>query len=409
MRILHTSDWHLNDRLGRVERQPDIAARLEELARCLDEYRVDLLLMAGDLFSQHSRPEELREALGKVSEIFKPFLMRSGTMVALAGNHDGEALFNTLRYALDLAAPLDPHAPPREPRPNGRLYLAAQPTYLLLADTTGQLVQFVLLPYPTPTRYLKDEKARYSSLDEKNQLLHESLLQELSRIRERFVDPRLPSVLAAHIHVRGSQLHNLYRLSEREDVTFDPADIPTQWSYVALGHIHKPQALPGAPHVRYSGSIERFDLGEREEDKSAVLVEIGPQGRVTDPVLLPLNATPIYQVDVLDPEAEIPTLAARYPDADRALVSYRLRYRPGEHNRDECIREIEAVFPRWYHRDVVPEGAEILPGSSGSPGRGRDIPGTVREYICAALAEHADKDDVLALAEEYLANQEVER
>jgi exonuclease SbcD len=279
----------------------------------------------------------------------------------------------------------------------------------LLADPAGQLVQFVLLPYPTPTRYLKDEKARYSSLDEKNQLLHESLLQDLSRIRERFVDPRLPSVLAAHIHVRGSQLHNLYRLSEREDVTFDPADIPTQWSYVALGHIHKPQALPGAPHVRYSGSIERFDLAEREDEKGAVLVEVGPQGRIGDPVVLPLDATPIYQVEVRDPVSEIATLSARYPDASRALVAYWLFYRPGEHNRDECVRQIEEVFPRCYHRELVAEGAEVPGGVSIQPGAKRDVPGTVLGYVRERLAEHADRDAVLALAEEYLANQEVER
>ena len=43
-----------------------------------------------------------------------------------------------------------------------------------------------------------------------------------------------------------------------------------QYAYVALGHIHRPQFLGGHPHVRYSGSIERMDLGEQTDTKSAV-------------------------------------------------------------------------------------------------------------------------------------------
>src|SRR5690349_19169731 len=119
MRILHTSDWHLSDRLGRVDRQPDIVARLKELAGYLDEHQVDVLLMTGDFFSQYSRTDAVRRALGDVNETFKPFLMRGGTIVAIAGNHDAEGLFNLLRHTLDLAAPLDPGAPRGQARPGG--------------------------------------------------------------------------------------------------------------------------------------------------------------------------------------------------------------------------------------------------------------------------------------------------
>ena len=80
-------------------------------------------------------------------------------------------------------------------------------------------------------------------------------------------------------------------MSESDDIVFDPGEIPTHWPYVAYGHTHKPQTLPGADHVRYAGSIERFDYGEKE-DKSVTLVEIGPKGRVGNPKILPLDATP---------------------------------------------------------------------------------------------------------------------
>ena len=56
MKILHTGDWHMNDVLGRVDRTEDIFRCIEKIAPYLDERAVDVLLVAGDLFSERSRP-----------------------------------------------------------------------------------------------------------------------------------------------------------------------------------------------------------------------------------------------------------------------------------------------------------------------------------------------------------------
>ena len=405
MRILHTADWHLNDRLGRISRQSHLIARLQEIAAYLDEHEVDVMVVAGDLFSQHSRPEEMRQAVEDVNGVFKPFLMRGGTILAISGNHDSEALFGLLRSAMDLAAPLDPSQ--AGPRPRGRLYLAAQPTYLLLEDRAGQKVQFALLPYPTSARYLRDEGTRYNSLDEKNRLLHQALLAKLGQIEQRMIDPRLPSVLVSHIHVRGSQTHNLYHISEREDVIFEVGDIPFHWAYVAYGHIHRPQELPGASHVRYSGSLECLDYAEKDDAKTVILAEIGPKGLVGDAEPLPLHPTPIFHVDILEPDKDMVGLADRYPGAEQALVSYRLIYKPGQHDRDQLCRELEGVFPNWYRREIVAEGTELrLPGAAPT-GAVRDVPGTVRSYLRQHLAGQPDETDLLALADQLLAGLEV--
>ncbi len=405
MRILHTADWHLNDRLGRLGRREDIVARLKEIADYLEQYEVDVLVVAGDLFSQHTRMGDLRDAMGDVKDAFRSYLTRGGTMVAVSGNHDNEALFNLLRSALDLAHPLDPQD--TGPRPKGRLYLAARPTLLLLADSVGQRVQFLLMPYPTPPRYLRGESTSYRSPEEKNSSMHQALLRELHRIQEQRVDPRLPAVLVSHVHVRGSQVHNRYHISELDDIVFEPGEVPTHWAYVAYGHIHKPQALSGAEHVRYAGSIERSDYGERDDEKSVTLVEIGPAGRIGEPVVLPLDATPIYRLEIEDPDEQLPRLQERYPDHERALVSYRLLYDPTKHDKDEISREIENVFPRWYERKFVPKGVGMALDGSGAEVRARDIPSTVREYLRGSLPEHGeDRDLILSLADELLAEVE---
>lgn len=402
MRILHTSDWHLNDRLGRIPRQDDIVKRLEEIANYLDEHKVDVMIVAGDLFSQYNRLDELKSAVGKMRDIFQPFLVGGGTIITISGNHDNEAFFNLMHFALDLADPIDPNK--SGARPTGRLYLAAQPTYLLLQDKTGQQVQFILMPYPTSSRYLKDQKTKYGSLDEKNSLLHQSMLQKIDLMKSKYVKPELPSVLVGHAHIRGSQLHNLYRISESEDVVFNAEDIPTNWAYAAYGHIHKPQALAGTTHVRYSGSIERLDYGERDDEKSVVLVEIGAKGRTQEPVCLSLNATPIYRVEINNPE-EIASLKDKYSELDRALVDYKLTYKPGEHNRDAICRELDKIFPRWYNREIMTDGSSISLKSSNLVANTQDVATTVRTYLQQKLAGNQDKDAVLALAEQLLADE----
>lgn len=404
MRILHTADWHLTEKLKLVDRHPHIVARLEEMANLLEEHQVDVIVVAGDLFSQCTRMEEMERGIADVNRIFKPFLMRGGTMVAISGNHDNEDFFAMLRNALDLATPVDPYQ--TGPRPGGRLYIAAQPTVLELADKAGQRVQFALLPYPTPRRYLKNDETNYQSLAQKNRLLHDALIKRLNSIMNGRTDPSLYSILVAHVHVRGSQLHNLYHASEKDDVIFQQGELPTHWEYMALGHIHKPQALDGIPYARYAGSPERLNKGERGDEKGAVLVDIGPHGRREDPICLSLDATPFYHLEIFDPETDLQGLRERYPEYERALVSYHLIYKPGEHDPHRISQELHEVFPNIYDWREEREGVLNIEADVADLDSTRDVPATVENYIQTHLAEHPDKEAVLALARELLATVE---
>src|SRR5579872_5163020 len=105
MRILHTADWHMNARLGRVDRAADIVRSLTRIAGYLEERQVDVMLVAGDLLRERSSKEEVDEAVAEIDRIFSPFLERGGTILAITGNHDSEVYFNTLRTAQYLTSP----------------------------------------------------------------------------------------------------------------------------------------------------------------------------------------------------------------------------------------------------------------------------------------------------------------
>jgi exonuclease SbcD len=89
MRLLHTADWHLGCTLGQanLSRTAEHAAFLDWLVETLREQRVDVLLVAGDIFDQ-TQPR------ADAQEIYFRFLARAAAIeglrriVVVGGNHD---------------------------------------------------------------------------------------------------------------------------------------------------------------------------------------------------------------------------------------------------------------------------------------------------------------------------------
>jgi exonuclease SbcD len=391
MRIMHTSDWHLNDKLGRHERQPDLRARMQEIALILKEESVDVMLIAGDLFcDRHARLPDLRSALADFQEAFRSFLQAGGTAVAISGNHDSEDFFELLRVTQDLTAPV----PRGGTAPPGRLYLVAQPLVLRLSGRDGLEVQAALLPYPTPSFLFRNDET-FQSVEERNRRLCDRAVAYLRKQVDDCAARPLPSILVAHLHVRNSELpHSLYKLEERNDVVLDPGLIPASFAYVAFGHIHRAQEIDRSPFIRYSGSIERMDAAERGDDKGVVVVDVGPLGAAS-PRVLPLDATPIFDEEIAGPE-DLPRLMDAYTPAqrERGYLRYLLRCR----GQDEQAlhRDVRRLFPRWYDGKVeLTDGLPAATTAAMSSTRLRDTAGTARAFVEDRLRGRDEQDAVV--------------
>jgi exonuclease SbcD len=402
MKLLHTADWHLGDRLGRIDRTDDLRRAVERVADYCRAEQVDVLIVAGDVFSELARPDGLREAIEHVQSTFEGFLRGGGTILAVTGNHDNENFCQTLRHAMTLAAPTVGEF--GAVAPAGRLYLTSEPSLLRLRDArTGGEVQFILMPYPTPSRFLiNDVLQKYGSFEEKNRYLQAAFAGRLQNIRgdARF-DSRLPTVLVAHVNVRGAEVSSLFRISATEDLVFDDGDLHANYAYVALGHIHKAQAVGGHGHVRYCGSIDRMDLGEQYDQKGVVAFELNEKGLIGSPTTLTLAATPMYEVEIHDPQTELPALRDRYPDHVTALVNVHVHFAAGVDSLETLLRELEAIFPRWYARDWT-ERSDLGPALTvGESAPAKSFDDTVRDYLATELQNHPDADRaaVLELAE----------
>lgn len=390
MRILHTSDWHLGARLGNQDRTDDQFARLEELGVHIDREEPDVLLVAGDVFDEH-RADNLARIIGRLARLLKPRIEAGLTAVFVAGNHDREHVFPLLRGLQELVAPGDER----------RVIFTERPGLIPVTGRSGDKIQLVLVPYPTPMRYdLADQ--HWPSPEHKRQGLAAAVR---ARLRELERDVRLegkgiPPVLAGHLLIRGVT-DGLCYLSEAQDVPIEAGDLPS-YAYVALGHIHKAQEI-GSSAIRYCGSIERMDRGEAANDNGALLVEVTRSG-LQDVRPLPLRATPIARVEASS-SSELEAAAASMQERERTLVSLVLSLQRGQAT-GELQELARRLFPRIYgHPEVhwIGEEPRLAADLSLSVDR-HNVPATVRAYLAKALEGDPDSDALLQLAEQLLAD-----
>jgi exonuclease SbcD len=408
MRIIHTADWHLGDHLHRLDRTEDLRRRVGEVARVCEERAADVLVIAGDLFSNHSLfgTEDMTGELEHLLKAFDPFLRRGGTILAITGNHDLDKHIEFIRAGMQLAAlPRGGSAP----LPPGRMYLQNRPAIAVL-EAAGERVQFVLVPYPNAYRYA-DPSDPLRSVEERNRTTRNRVADWVQKATEKEgFDKGLPSVLVAHLHVRGSETHSLYKIGETDDVMFGADFIPSHWAYVALGHIHKAQALGGNEHVRYPGPLDRLDFGERDDDRGVIALRIGkkhgPECR-TAPEWVPIAPTPMHVIRIDDP-AQIGSLAERYPDCAEAIVKISVALRADGPSRDEVMQRLKGIFPRFadiaFERVEAPTGEAPRAGVRG----GADYRETVRSYLNSKLAGHPQGTELMDLAETFLVPSEAQ-
>jgi DNA repair exonuclease SbcCD nuclease subunit len=200
-------------------------------------------------------------------------------------------------------------------------------------------------------------------------------------------------VLAAHVTIVGSDLGGgPFRLATEDDFAVAGERLADRFAYVALGHVHKPQCVGGLPHVRYSGSLDRLDMGEQRDAKGVVVFDLGPEGLVGEPTVLPLAAATVYDLQVVNPAADLPRLKAEYADAADHLVNLHVRYTAGVDDLETILRDLDRLFPRWYARDWQETG-ELGPSFVvGEPDRGKGFAETVRDYLKKELVQHDDAD-----------------
>ncbi|GAI87579.1 unnamed protein product, partial [marine sediment metagenome] len=123
---------------------------------------------------------------------------------------------------------------------------------------------------------LSKEDTKNLDFDQINQRLQQ-VLTNIIATNISNLDPKLPSILAAHVWVSNAQVGSERSMTIGQEHMLLLSNVTNPaFDYIALGHIHKHQVLSRNPPVVYAGSLERLDFSEEEDNKGFYLVEIEP-------------------------------------------------------------------------------------------------------------------------------------
>jgi len=269
VKALHTSDWHVGKRLGRYDRSDEFRAVVDEVVEIADREAVDIVLHSGDLFDRPLPPIDAMDlAFGGLVALSAD---GARPVVVIAGNHDAPGLFEAL-------------AP----------FLAAHNIHLVGAikrpDEGGVLDlrtpggRAVVSCFP----FLREGRAFevWEPVDE-HYKRYADRLRAISEAYSTYATRRAGTdavtFLVAHFLVGGAKVHGHgaprgeRELHMGEAYAATAEAIPPGPQYVALGHIHAPQPVPGAKvPAEYAGSLLELDFGEAGERKRVVVVEAEP-------------------------------------------------------------------------------------------------------------------------------------
>ncbi len=319
MRILHTSDWHLGRQFHNLSLLADQRHVLDQIVAIVRDQRVDVVVVAGDIYDRSVPPAAAVELLDEtVHRICHELQV---PVILIAGNHDGP---QRLAFASRQLAGAGLHVA-------GPLWDVPQP--IIISGDAGD-VAFYPIPYAEPATVRQVHGVEVSSHDEAMAYLLDQVRQDNGSDR--------PCVVIAHCFLAGGEVSESERPLSIGGAEHVASQHFSDFSYTALGHLHGPQ-FRGTQQIRYSGSPLKYSFSEEHQRKAVTLVELDAQGKasVEQIPLLPLHDMRILEGSLVE------LLAAGVNDLHRE--DYLLIRLTDTHAILDVMSKLREVYPNVLH------------------------------------------------------------
>lgn len=255
VKIIHTADLHLGIGLYEFyetsnllqQRFQDFVKNFEFIKDYAISSNADFVIVAGDVF-HHPRPSV--QAYNEFSRIVGEILKEEIKVIVVLGNHDTFKTREMLSYVKSF-----------ENVNLKNFYLFDEASKIdLETKSSGEKVCFIGLPYPHFQTTLN-----YSEFI---QVIDKKIEKLLNESKSDY------NVITGHLYVEGGKLGSEQRVASLKDYPIPAKVLEKERINVAcLGHLHMPQKV--GEKIFYSGSIERVDFGEENEEKSFFEIDLG--------------------------------------------------------------------------------------------------------------------------------------
>ncbi len=256
MRFIHTSDWHLGRIFHGVHLTDDQEHVLRQFVDLVADTKPDAVLIAGDIYDRAVPPPE---AVALLDDVLSSITMKLKIpVVMIAGNHDSP---ERLGFGSRVMAEKGLHV-------FGPLSHGIEPVQL--EDKSGT-VNLYCLPYAEPpvVRQVFDQEVGD----------HNGIFKLLLDETKKKHPSGRRSILMTHAFVAGGEESESERPLSVGGSGMVDASLFSDFNYVALGHLHRPQKA-GFEHVQYSGSLMKYSFSEADHKKVINIVEMDGKGEV---------------------------------------------------------------------------------------------------------------------------------
>ena len=279
MKILHTADWHLGKKLDRFSRIEEQRAVMGEIVQIADAQKVDVVIIAGDLFDNFTPNTDAIELFYKTVKQLS--LGGRRPVVAISGNHDAPKLID---------AP-DPLA-----RECG-IFLIGQPFALVtpietqdfkITHSSAGFIELQLASFPYPLRiihtaYANEPRLREELEGDKQLAINQFLSDKWQALAQEYCDSKGVNILTAHLFMNPKNGELLEEPEGERPIRIGNADmiytnaIPLQMQYTALGHLHGFKNIGSEEKpIVYASSPLCYSFSEAGEQKYVAIIEAEP-------------------------------------------------------------------------------------------------------------------------------------
>lgn len=261
LRFLHLGDLHIGKSVNEIDLLEDQKVMLQKVLDLVTEREIHAVLLAGDIYDR-AVPSEA--AVRVLDDFLTALAEREVKVLAVSGNHDSDERLHFLSGILSA------HGIYMQ-----GCYRGGGCPCVSLEDAYGT-VNFYLLPY------IKGAQVRSFFPEEEIKNYEDAVRVVLSHTE---IKKGERNVILSHQFVTcGGNLPELGG-SEMPAVSLGTIDnisasVYDDFDYVALGHIHKSQAM-GRDTVRYSGSLLKYSLREWNQKKEFPIVEMKEKGNLS--------------------------------------------------------------------------------------------------------------------------------
>ena len=322
---------------------------LNDFVKIVEDNNIDLIIIAGDVYDSSNPPARAEkmfyDTLKKLS--------KNGERITLiiAGNHDNPE-------RLVAAGPLAME--------HGIIMVGTPKTVVLCGEygkhevlssgegfieinINGEKSVILTVPYPSEKRL---NEILYGEMDEEEDRVKsysDRIYSLFENLKENYRDDTI-NLVVSHLFAMGSEESGSERsIQLGGSYIVNGGCFPSNAQYIALGHVHKPQVVPGTDkRARYSGSPLHYNKKEISYKKQCYIIDVKPNCEaiiesLEFPVYKPIEIWKCENIDAAMEKCE--------QNRERDCYVYL------EIATDRYIREDEIKSMKNYKKDIL----EIIP------------------------------------------------